>query len=608
MTVPFWIWSGILAVLPVQEKTASLPDEDVKAIRALFDEIGQAEDSEKAFLEHFDFDRLFEELEPILDAMNLDASSRLGVRAGLRPGLSEEGADCHTWTADSIRRIETLSSGPDGSAREAAVYIRELVAPDITTRSRWWMVKRDGEWLFYDWEDLNTSLRVSALMGAILPQGLDQQPLPKWAEDIERLEQIGALVLADEYEAAEAQIAQLDFTGAPPGIRALLPILQASVFMATGRLNEAAEALGTAEELNPDMPILDYQRAYVWNALGKPQKALASADAYLARFADDVDMIEARADALSLLDREAEAIEAYRQGLTYEPDRLSLLVWMSLLLPADSKDEIGEHLAAMGEPGAAFEELAQTLLDYGDLPALGAAVAAFQKIDPAHHDTAYYAAWWHRESGRPREALTVLQNARVSDPEEAIHHRYLACSLRIELGEAIAAYRESEHPGETFEWIAAALDEHQDFATLAELLSARDERQPEAGPTIWRAVLLRSRGEEKAAADYLLEHRSVLATEEWIEQYEWHLLLALIGAQRYEEALAEARRSTARDGDPYYELVVHAHAGDAKQAISVAEKLEEIGYEISGLYYDSLLSEALQSEALAAFRERFPQQ
>lgn len=283
MTVLLWIWSGTLAVLPMQEK-AALPDEDVKAIGALFDEIGAAEDRDEAFRDHLDLDRMMEELEPILRDMKVDAATRTGLRLGFQLGLS--GA----MTIPEVQASDIRKISPS-SASEAVVYFRTMDELGSQTSQRWWLVKRDEGWRIFDWEDLDASLRASVLMGAGLVQGLNAGQPPGWIDALLKLQEASVHVYQEDFEAAEAMLEGLDLTGAPKEVRALLPMTRVSIHMGQGRLEEAAAACREAEALHPDAPIMDYQRAYLWSTLAEPEKAIAAADRYLAHFDDDVDML-----------------------------------------------------------------------------------------------------------------------------------------------------------------------------------------------------------------------------------------------------------------------------------------------------------------------------
>jgi hypothetical protein len=87
---------------------------------------------------------------------------------------------------------------------------------------------------------------------------------------------------------------------------------------------------------------------------------------------------------------------------------------------------------------------------------------------------------------------------------------------------------------------------------------------------------------------------------------EGDLVRASLRLGRFDDAMAHARRSTERDGDPYYEILVMAARGDVRATCTALERAIDRGYESTVFYGDEDLGPLLLGDAYASFRERYP--
>ena len=102
----------------------------------------------------------------VLDLSSLGPMRQVSFRRqftnGLLQGLATHGKN-NAFTRPRVVRVEQISK------REVLAYMRsQSVWLGVETKSRWWLLKNlAGEWQAYDWEDLDSGIRTSTLMGAM---------------------------------------------------------------------------------------------------------------------------------------------------------------------------------------------------------------------------------------------------------------------------------------------------------------------------------------------------------------------------------------------------------------------------------------------------------
>lgn len=148
-----------------------------------------------------------------------------------------------------------------------------------------------------------------------------------------------------------------------------------------------------------------------------------------------------------------------------------------------------------------------------------------------------------------------------------------------------------------------------DGALLEELVAARREQAPDApllGFYAAKGALLQGRLEEGVDALHA-GYDEWSRSDEVLQMLEYDLITGLIELERLDDALAIAKRSTDRDDDPYYELMVHVAAGSVMDAMRAFDTLVRIGYATEALYELQPGGEALRTDAAyTSLRELFP--
>jgi len=88
--------------------------------------------------------------------------------------------------------------------------------------------------------------------------------------------------------------------------------------------------------------------------------------------------------------------------------------------------------------------------------------------------------------------------------------------------------------------------------------------------------------------------------------WEGLMIRSLLRTEQHQEALRMATMSTARDDDRYFEVLAYAAMGNVNATIDAMRSCLDWGYSADDFYLDDDAGPALQAEAFAPLRERFP--
>lgn len=200
--------------------------------------------------------------------------------------------------------------------------------------------------------------------------------------------------------------------------------------------------------------------------------------------------------------------------------------------------------------------------------------------------------------------------AASADDEHRSVYRWVLVEVLYEAGRGLQALAEVGPRAETWEHLVGCTLEDGDPELLAALLEARRTdapQDPRLAPL--EGVLLYLRDDEEGAAQRLSAAREHFDPEhEWITHLERCLILAALHTGRFELAESEARRSTERDGDPYFEAIVLGAQGKVEPAVAAIERCLETGlYDLEVFYEDADLGPRLAEDpGFAAFRAEYP--
>ena len=346
----------------------------------------------------------------MLDAMgdlDLGVGRRIGLSLGLRSGMRsgvERGGHSYPTGDWELRAVEP---GADADRVRAIVRTREPQGVGIYVR--WYLVRDDEGWRVYDWEDLDGGLRASVVMGGMLAGGEGGvRDVRLFLEGIQSLQQY---LLDEDLAQADVLLARLSTLDLPAYLEAIYWLNLSALRSAQWRHEEALEALDRAEELSPDMPILDYQRATLLLDEGRPAESLVFARRYAERLGGDADIDLLIGAALESLGRTDEAFAVVLRGLDDDPSSADLVGALVRVCPEDRLGEVDTRFRALTDAPEWFDWLAGEATAVEAWPALGALCDALDDVAPRDPNVEYYRARVLVAEGRAEEASRMLLGA-----------------------------------------------------------------------------------------------------------------------------------------------------------------------------------------------------
>lgn len=312
------------------------------------------------------------------------------------------------------------------------------------------------------------------------------------------------------------------------------------------------------------------------------------------------------ASALRGLERDQEALAVLDRVLAAaapDDDSLEHCVIMRAEL-ALAQQGAAEALAGVG-PGwrrQVFEQLGDELIGEQRHDELELLVAAHEASDPDDPWLPYYRAEVHRLRGEHAVAETHYAAGMTPSlhPDLRYWYRYQRVGNLCQAGtpeRALELLPSDEDAAAVWESIV----DHVDTAPPEPMLPLL-ERHIAAGAGGPALALARARTLARAGRyEEAITAAAAVTLDPEAEDY-WELLVeqddiqvrAALDAGWTQRAMTAARASTARDGDPYFELVVEAASGQRVAATAIYRELIGLGYTHDELSADEHAGEAIQ--------------
>lgn len=254
----------------------------------------------------------------------------------------------------------------------------------------------------------------------------------------------------------------------------------------------------------------------------------------------------------------------------------------------------------------AFDTLGMRLVEAEDVPGLHELVVLHAGVAPDDPWLPYYRGQLESLNGVLHKAASEFERGwRASeDPEIREEYRWAWVGALYEMGAGVRAYRDVPPREETMEQLLGNAFFEANSTFLLELAG-------EVGIRISEAEALKGIC-AFYAGDYpgALSLEAVLAKLDpegpLLPEAELALILSAFRSGRSDLALEQARRSTRRDGDPYFEVFAHALRGEAPAAIAALEACVLLGYEPEDFFDDPDVGPLLRlAPEYAALRERW---
>lgn len=302
----------------------------------------------------------------------------------------------------------------------------------------------------------------------------------------------------------------------------------------------------------------------------------------------------------------AEAAAMLERAMDRAPDEEREAYWSAYL---DAMVQAGKGLEGyrrIPDAELAFRQVADHLASLESWDPLAALLAAHRErvpADPWHH---FYEGRLRHARGAASEAEQAYLRAHELLGDEAPLEPLT--ELRVAAGRWKDAYAGPASPGQMFPVVAQALHDAKQGAALVELCALHEKAAPaDRSVPIWRADGWALQGEHGRALKALEPHRAKLEVDgDYVWWFESRWIRSLARLKRFDEALEAAKRSTARDGDAWYEVVVAALRGDAAGTAALLRVERKKGRTVAEMWNDEDVAEVLRSAPFAKVREEFP--
>jgi tetratricopeptide (TPR) repeat protein len=445
------------------------------AIQALLDDLGdaiRAGDAQRVG-EHFHMPRLVKEFRKagVLQGLAEQAEPQFAavvVKRGVTEALIGDGL-LPGWGRTEIRSVRLLADG-----NEAVVIARHRDAN--INKMRWWLIREDGVWRVYDFEDVDiTGIRLSSMLGSLRPvrAGLPEVP-QAWARASVTIQDAAAAVRRGDYAGARRTLQGMDMAALHARLEAVRWQLLGAATVGLRDFYNALPCLDRARALNFDMPYLDMLYAAAYNHSGKPHEALKHLQKYRTLLGDDCDTFYQLGMAHARLGQASEAVTAFRKCLDDDPNLVACLYELRRVLPRGKKGELADRFARLVQPEAQFEQLVLRALADLDTEAALAFISAMRGRTPNDPVVDACEARARALAGQVEPALTLFKKAMANLQDEQKRKAYLREFLfdLADTGEALRGYHAAPDRREAFPLLAQQLLARRDADELRSLIAA----------------------------------------------------------------------------------------------------------------------------------------
>jgi len=332
-----------------------------------------------------------------VDAMvrNLEAKGMIQFKTGRERGEFIKGAEGSigksmgnlAFDRHVLARLEQIA--PNQMMAFTRAFDDEL---KVVTKMRWWLVKEEGAWKIYDFEELSQGVRASTMMGAMVG-GLKGRRKP-WVQPLMDMTTTLQGMTGDNMMEKLAAMRDLSKkvleNSPPPEVEAFARQTLVSGMMANGDSAGALVELEQLEKLPNPSPGIHFMMGCALSATGKPAEAHGAFARYVEILGWDSDVYEVVADAFLSEGKRDEALDHALKGLADQKDATGCLATGTVAAGAARLGELEKHFDASSDQEGTYQAVIEYALQCEDVETGRAVLDLLKKKQPASELVAHY--------------------------------------------------------------------------------------------------------------------------------------------------------------------------------------------------------------------------
>lgn len=400
----------------------------VPELQPLFKDLGAAlcrADADGVMV-HFDTDHMTDEFGDLAVLPRRKTSARRQFIIGLRRGMGQSlvrMSAAFQWTTTEIRKVKKLND------EECLVIVRHKHPDGSKLKVRWWLTRRAGSWKIYDFEALDTGMRLSTTVASLAEQGAGC--FTEIGQAGINIGEVSQALIANDVDTAENKL-KLMPPRLPLRLEAMRMLLTGIIHIHRGKDQEALKALEAAKRLHADMPVADYLRGIVLKKMSKWEEALKYLNDYRNLLGDDDEVCREIGETLRQLRRFREAAVEYRKALDVNPqDAEAFDGLLSSLEADDNKDDLGPRFAKLENRREHFDEFARDCEERQFPQLLEPLVRTMRRLDRDYPPVDFYDALVNARTGHPDEAVRHIRSALQKQTEQPKRKEYGRQFLKV---------------------------------------------------------------------------------------------------------------------------------------------------------------------------------
>ncbi|WP_435894843.1 tetratricopeptide repeat protein [Oceaniferula spumae] len=235
---------------------------------------------------------------------------------------------------------------------------------EVYSKMRWWLLKdKRNNWVIYDYEDFDSNIRVSTMLGTLIPAPGKKREF--WTKDFMKIvrqfqerdadDLIGAFI-----DLEEPVLKFLEYQGLPTEIESYTRILLISSLVTQEKYQAALDQVEVLESIKSDLPVLAYNKGVCLAGLERWDDAIASYAEYSKVLGWDSGLHEDVADAYYGKGDLENTAEHARKGLQDNPNATGCLASLAAALPQSEFDQVIKYISKSKDPELSYE----VVMDY----------------------------------------------------------------------------------------------------------------------------------------------------------------------------------------------------------------------------------------------------